>query len=236
MKKIFFALLAIAATMNVMATVTKQAKLTLTAGAAKGDVYVFETDEDVTDYNAIMNMTGRYIAIYVMNNNKRYEAFATPNLSEIELGFKSNAETSYTITATDVIGTMTIKLPDGQNFVISEEGASATFTMAANVEDGIIPAGQTEPNPARGKAIGRAIPTEFKVCHQYGKIIVDNPETTALDVLLDDVSLGTATAETYASEIEIPATVADGHHSLHIVGGAIDTTMIINVNPEVIVL
>lgn len=203
MKKIFFALLAIAATMNVMATVTKQAKLTLTAGAAKGDVYVIETDEDVTDYNAIMNMSGRYIALYAMNEGKKYEVFATDNLSELALGLKTNAETSYTITATDVIGTITIKLLDGSLFVIDQEGATTTFTAPANTEE----VTGLEVNP-------RAIPTEFKVCHQYGKIIVDNPTTEPMDVVLDGEKIGEAAAQTFASEVTV--TAAAGQHTLEI--------------------
>lgn len=211
MKKVFFSLLAIAATMNVMATTyTSKAKLTLTT--AGGDVcYITVASSTEKDIHTEMNMDNRDIAIYVIKDAKPYQTFCEAALEEVALGLKTNAETSYTLTATEVVGTMTIKLLDGTIFEVAE-GASTTFAAEAN---------QTE---ITGMVINpHAVPTEFKVCHQYGKIIVDNPTTEPMDVVLDGEKIGEAAAQTFASEVTV--TAAAGQHTLEING----QTLIISV-------
>lgn len=204
MKKVFLSLLVVAATVNAMAIdFAAKATLTLTAGAAKCEIVVAQTNDNPASLCAPMNFTNRKIALYVKSADEKYELFAAENLEDVALGLMTNAETSYTLTASEVTGTpLTIKLLDGTIFTASE-GASVTFTAEAN---------QTE---ITGMVINpHAVPTEFKVCHQYGKIIVDNPETTAMDVVLDGEKIGEAAAQTFASEV--PVTAAAGQHTLEI--------------------
>lgn len=197
-----FSLLAIAATMNVMA-ITFDQKVKLYISDGQDSYYnVLGVSADGTVASP-MNFTNRDFALYVKVNDNKYQNYTQASLDEVELGLMTNASTSYTLTATEVVGTpLTIKLLDGTIFTASE-GASVTFTAEAN---------QTE---ITGMVINpHAVPTEFKVCHQYGKIIVDNPTTEPMDVVLDGEKIGEAAAQTFASEVTV--TAAAGQHTLEI--------------------
>lgn len=197
-----FSLLAIAATMNVMA-ITFDQKVKLYISDGQDSYYnVLGVSADGTVASP-MNFTNRDFALYVKANDNKYQNYTQASLDEVELGLMTNASTSYTLTATEVVGTpLTIKLLDGTIFTASE-GASVTFTAEAN---------QTE---ITGMVINpHAVPTEFKVCHQYGKIIVDNPTTEPMDVVLDGEKIGEAAAQTFAAEV--PVTAAAGQHTLEI--------------------
>lgn len=168
MKKMIFSLLAIAATMNVMATnFSAKATLTLTTSDASCEIVIAETNDNPASLCAPMNFTGRDIAIYVKSAGNKYELFATNNLEEIELGLMTDAKTSYTLEASDVEGTpIRIKLLDGTIFEATE-GATTTFTAQAS----------------QAEITGMMVnPIEPALCHQYGHLIIEAHQGESLVV------------------------------------------------------
>ena len=211
-----FSLLVIAATMNVMAiNYSAKAVLKLVApDAQEWIITVAETDfANPAALCAKANTSVEGVAyMYVISGGQNYQTFAANDLADMPLGIMASVAGDYKIVATEVIGDL--YLADGANTTKIAVGEMATFTATAGkvIND-------------RFQVVKTPIPTEFKVCHQYGKIIVDNPTTEPMDVVLDGDVIGVAAATRFGSEIEIPATVAAGQHTLEING----QTLIISV-------
>ena len=133
MKKLFISLLAIAATVNAMAALSYEAKATLKLQSTTSqtcEVTLAQMAGSVSKYCAEMNMSGRKVALYVMDNSKNYEIFAANDLDGAALGVLTDEATEYTITFSDVIGKL--YLVDGEKYIEIVEGGSYTFKAEAN--------------------------------------------------------------------------------------------------------
>ena len=138
MKKIVLMLLGVAATINVMAVdYTAKAKVTLQATSG----YTCEmTLRQSNEYGALsgneMNMDGRQVAIYALNGATPLQIAKAADLTDVKLGLKADASTSYTITVSAVAGTETLYIwdADSASYALTE-GASYTFAAAASATD-----------------------------------------------------------------------------------------------------
>lgn len=133
MKKLFISLLAIAATVNAMAALSYEAKATLKLQSTTSqtcEVTLAQMAGSVSKYCAEMNMSGRKVALYAQANSKNYEIFAANDLEGAALGVMTDAGTEYTISFSDVIGTL--YLADGNKYTPIVNGGSYAFTAEAN--------------------------------------------------------------------------------------------------------
>lgn len=135
MKKLFIALLAMAATMNAMAIdYTAKAKLLLTSNSGETcEMTIAQTDDpDAAYYCTQINMKNRLVAIYAIANSKNYQIYANADVEGLPLGFLTNADTEYTISFSDVIGKLYLVDAVEDKFIEITEGGSYAFTAEAN--------------------------------------------------------------------------------------------------------
>ena len=190
MKKIILSLLAIVATMNVMAALsyTAKAKLTLTTTTESCDMYLIQSN-DLTDginaYCEEMNMEFRQIAFYAINGTTPYQTYAVKTLGALPFGLKTNAATDYTLTITQVGGAETLTMKDEVTGTVFDltEGYVYNFTADAN----------------QAAITNRfhlfVAPTTPEICHRYGKLQVSGSNGMTVKVLNMDGS-ATSIADT----------------------------------------
>lgn len=140
MKKIVLSLLALAATMNIMA-VTYSAKATITLESKSNyescQIIIGESDELVAGLNngeyAEINMDGRSVALYVEYDGVKYQHFASnpATMKNLTLKAKTNAAENYNLIISDVTGSFTLKLGDAEPVAI----AAGTQVIALNKND-----------------------------------------------------------------------------------------------------
>ncbi len=140
MKKIMISLLMVAATMNVMAaTVAGMAKVTI-KGVETGK-YCALTIAELSDgvaglnpgYYAELNTEGKDVQMYVTYGGKNYQTFGSnaATMADLQLGIKTDASTSYTLTASGVTGTPLKIMINGVTYTITA-GMSETITLPAS--------------------------------------------------------------------------------------------------------
>lgn len=135
MKKLFISLLAIAATINVMAlNKENQAKITITGGTATHGLYLINSSDLAEGFNngycgEIYDLDGLDVALYVVYDSKNYETFASKNLMEqpIQFKIKTNGSDSYTLKVEKVLGEP-MKIAFGSKVITLAEG---TYTLTA---------------------------------------------------------------------------------------------------------
>ena len=135
MKKLFISLLALAATVNVMAlNVENQAKITITGGTATHSLYLINASDLAEGYNngycgEIYDLDGHAVAIYAIFNEKNYETFGSKNLMEqpIQFAIKTNGSDTYTLKVEKVKGEP-MKIAFGSKVITLAEG---TYTLTA---------------------------------------------------------------------------------------------------------
>ena len=140
MKKIFFSLLVLAASMNIMAIdYTAKAKLTLRGVTSGEECYFVIAETNYTPLSALigeMNMDYRSLALYVSADGKKYQTYAAASLNDIALGLMTSTETNYVITFSDVIGSMTLydkatatptPIVGGDSYAFTTDGTAATI-------------------------------------------------------------------------------------------------------------
>ena len=140
MKKIVLSLLAVAATMNVMA-VTYSAKASITLESQYSyescQIILGQSDELSDGLNsgeyAEINMDGRDVALYVEYNGVKYQHFASSpaTMQDLVLSAKTDAATTYNLIISDVEGTENLKLKIGDQEYDVVAG-TYTVTLAAN--------------------------------------------------------------------------------------------------------
>ena len=136
MKKVFFSLLVLAATMNVMAVdFTTKARLTVKGTTTNNSSYItVGTTASAVDLNATLNTTNRLVYLYVDADSKQYQTYiASPSLVDLPLVLQTYTDAQYTITASQVIGDALV-LYDKATGKTKDmvEGATYTFEAAAN--------------------------------------------------------------------------------------------------------
>jgi len=154
MKKIFASLLILAATTTAFAQAFS-AKATLTLKSEGGKVskltIVQSDDASLSEYNAELNMEFRTMALYAYDEatDKKYEVYVTNDLSKLNIGVIRGDETNFTLTVTDITGTLYI---DG-NAV--SEGDVIPFTFTGD--------------KLKAFAVSAVAPVKG-ICHQNGRL------------------------------------------------------------------
>ena len=172
MKKIVMMLLGVAATINVMA-VDYTAKAVVTLQAQSG--YTCElTLRQAATYGALngaeMNMEGRKVALYALNGTTPLEIAKAADLTDVKLGLKADASTSYTITVSEVEGAETLYIWDGTSTSYAlTEGASYNFTATASATD-----------EARFVIKKAPLPTVPSICFNYNVLEINGHAGEAL--------------------------------------------------------
>lgn len=134
-------LLAVAATINVMATeYTAKAKVTLSSGSGYYcHLMLAESTEFGSLDGAVMNMEDRVIALYVLKGTTKLQSATAANLDDVKVGLKTNGSTTYTIDVSEVEGTKKLYLYDKEELTgyALTDGASYTFEAEKNttIED-----------------------------------------------------------------------------------------------------
>lgn len=180
MKKLFISLLMVAATVNAMAiTYTGKAKLTLKSADNKSCALTIGESEDLTDglnngYYAELNTEGKQVLFYVTYQGVKYQQFASnaETMADMQLGIQTNAATTYTLTASNVVGTLNLKFA-GVDYVINADGV--VFS------DVTLPASSTLP-AAGDEANYRVNPSAEKFCFNYNILEINAHEGESLVV------------------------------------------------------
>lgn len=130
MKKVFFSLLVLAASINAMATVTARAKLTLTNGTTSNAVVVV-LDDEATALSSVElyegGMGAPTLAPYISADAKKYRIYVATSLEDVKLGYKVPATGDYTLSVSEVTGTINFIAPDG-SLVVLADGQSWNVT------------------------------------------------------------------------------------------------------------
>lgn len=205
--------------MSAMAvTYTGKAKLTLTSSDSKSCTLTIGESGDLgaglnPGYYAELNTEGKEVWFFVEFGGVKYQQFASnaATMENLQLGIKTNASTSYTLTAASVVGTLKIRI-NGVEYNITE-GMSEAITL---------PASSTL--PAVGDELNYKVqPTalEFGICFIDNELqITSNPY--AENVVVKDEN-GTKVVD------EAPVTpyqaidlsdLADGRYTVELAGGA----------------
>ena len=169
MKKIMISLLMVAATMSAMAaTVAGQAKITI-KGVETGKSCVLTIAElsDGVDglnsgYYAELNEEGKDVQMYVVYGGKKYQTFGSnaATMADLQLGIKTDASTSYTLTASGL---------KGNTLKIQINGVDYTITSSLNETITTLTPSTTNDNI--GKVQPTAAAQEF--CFKYEKLTVN---------------------------------------------------------------
>jgi hypothetical protein len=170
MKKIMISLLMVAATVNAMAiTYTGKAKLTLTSSDNQSCSMTIAESEDLAaglnpGYYAELNEEGKEVLMYVDFGGKKYQHFASnaATMADLQLGIKTNAATSYTLTASNVSGSAPLKIRiAGVEYSISA-GMSEVINLPAS---SVLPAAGDEADYKVQPA-----PLAKGICFNYEKL------------------------------------------------------------------
>ena len=112
--------------MNAMATITAKAKLTLSNGSTSNAV-VIVLDDEATALSSTELYEGAMgaptLAPYIYADAKKYRIYVATSLEGVKLGYKVPATGDYTLTVSEVLGTINFVAPDG-NLVVLEDGQS----------------------------------------------------------------------------------------------------------------
>ena len=227
MKKLNVIILALIASIGAMA----QSTVVLNITAANDSKDVLNLIEVSTfspayaqseDYGPKLMPAGDHAYIYSVLEAKECSQIGTNNLVGTWITLKTNSSTSYTFSFTGLTGS-TFTLIDhllNKTTPMTDE-TSYTFTAEANktISDRF--------------EVGEYVPGDFSICHQYGKLIMDdNPYTTT------NIVVKNADGETVIDQPSKPVhqeivvdTLPAGHYTVEFDGGAKE--YVISVNPTV---
>lgn len=144
MKKIMISLLMIAATLNAMAvTYTGKAKVTLKSSDNRTCAAVIATSADFNDglnseYYASLNEEGYDVLLYVEYEGNKYAHFGSSaaTMQNMPLVMKANAATSYSLSFSSMVGTISIYDTKEANFV--DMSSTYNFTIEAGQANSVI--------------------------------------------------------------------------------------------------
>ena len=184
MKKIMISLLMVAASINAFAvTYTGKAKLTLTSSDNKSCALTIAESADLSDglnngYYAELNEEGKDVQLYVSFGGKKYQIFASnaATMQDLQLGVKTNASTTYTLTASNVTGSLKIKFA-GVEYTI--DAAGVVFSDLALAANSVLPAAGDEAN----YVVNPSAPAVPGICFNYEKLQITGYAGAQLEVL-----------------------------------------------------
>jgi len=212
MKKLFVSLLVIAASLNVMALdVTAGAQLTLkgTTTNKTDDLYLLQASDLKDGYNTgycglVPSLATKSVAFYAYFGGAEYNSFGTKDLGTLAFGLKTNADTDYTLTATNVEGDLYIYDEVAKKYFTLTEGAVYNFTATAN-----------ETTTTRFHLASAPAPATPGICHQNGRLEFTMYNGASVQVVEYDDNTKVAVAATNITldyqEIDL-ATLAAGQY------------------------
>lgn len=184
--------------------------------ASKDYVYLIQADrysaaKDSSDILKMMNGEKK-VSVWAITPLGNLSTMQTDKLKGTFIGFHANANTGYTMSfPEDWLSGEIMTIIDHANsdsVIVARKGSTYHFTVSTTKQDYTTRFEIGDPY---------LVPTEFKVCHQYGKIIVDNNTDEAMDVLVDDTKIGSAPAKTFAAEVPLTG-ISAGQHYLKVNG------------------
>ena len=201
MKKIFISLLMVAATMSAFAIdYSGKAKLTLTSSDNKSCALTIAESADLSDglnngYYAELNEEGKAVQFYVSFGGKKYQSFASSaaTMQDLQLGVKTNASTTYTLTASNVTGSLKIKFA-GVEYTI--DAAGVVFSDLALAANSVLPAAGDEAN----YVVNPSAPAVPSICFNYNHLIVTGYAGSTLKV--EKAGVAVVAEQTLASDNE----------------------------------
>ena len=201
MKKIFISLLMVAATMSAFAIdYSGKAKLTLTSSDNKSCALTIAESADLSDglnngYYAELNEEGKAVQFYVSFGGKKYQSFASSaaTMQDLQLGVKTNASTTYTLTASNVTGSLKIKFA-GVEYTI--DAAGVVFSDLALAANSVLPAAGDEAN----FVVNPSAPAVPSICFNYNHLIVTGYAGSTLKV--EKAGVAVVAEQTLASDNE----------------------------------
>lgn len=210
MKKVMCVLLAIAATINLMAVnITAKGKITLVSDGNKTCALTALQASDLNEgynngYCGEINMEGREVALYLIYNATNYQSFGTKSLTDMPLGIVTNADTQYKFQFANVQGTMTIYDAVEDVTVPLVSGDEYSFTAAANstINDRFI--------------LNRTAPAAPGICH-YGnvlKVTGSNGMVVKVHNMDDTDAMADVTITSDDQDIDISALTADTQYKV----------------------
>ena len=238
MKKIMISLLMVAASINAFAvTYTGKAKLTLTSSDNKSCALTIAESADLSDglnngYYAELNEEGKDVQLYVSFGGKKYQIFASnaATMQDLQLGVKTNASTTYTLTASNVSGSLKIKFA-GVEYTI--DAAGVVFSDLALAANSVLPAAGDEAN----YVVNPSAPLVQGICFNYNILTLTMYNGANVDVY----PYGTTTAAVSATvagdapfDVDLN-TQASGKYKVVVTipGAAVPEEYIIDVKPAV---
>jgi hypothetical protein len=183
MKKIMIALLMVAASLNAMAvTYSGKAKLTLKSSDNKTCALSLAESADLSDglnsgYYAELNEEGKEVLFYVTYGGQKYQSFASSpaTLADLQLGVKTNASATYTLTASNVSGSLKIRFA-GVEYTIDANGT--VFSDVALAANSVLPAAGDEAD----YVVNPSAPLAPSICFNYNVLEINGHEGEALIV------------------------------------------------------
>lgn len=239
MKKIMISLLVAAATINAFAvTYTSKAQLTLTSSDNKSCTMAIGESADLNDglnngYYAELNEEGKTVQLYVVYGGKKYQQFASSpaTLQDLQLGIKTNASTTYTLTAANVTGSFVLKV-NGVEYTVDANGA--VFSDVTLPASSTLPAAGDEAN----YKVNPAAPLVQGICFNYNKLELTVYDGATVEVFADGAATASLTqvvAGDATFEIDLNG-LASGKYKVAISGIATPEEYIIDVKPAVTVV
>lgn len=239
MKKIFISLLMVAATVNAFAiTYTGKAKLTLTSSDNKSCTMTIGESADLSDglnngYYAELNEEGKDVQLYVSFGGKKYQIFASnaATMQDLQLGVKTNASTTYSMTASNVTGSFKIKFA-GVEYTINAAGA--VFSDVALAANSTLPAAGDEAN----YVVNPSAPLVKGICYTYNTLHLTKYDGATVDVYAKGATTPAIPQATVAGDLEFDVdlnALASGMYKVvvTVLGATEPEEYIIDVKPAV---
>ena len=239
MKKIFISLLMVAATLNAFAiTYTGKAQLTLKSADNKSCTLNLVESEDLNaglndGRYAELNEEGKEVLFYVVYGGVKYSTFGSnaATMADLQLGIKTNASTTYTLTAKNVTGSLRVKI-NGVEYTIDANGT--VFSDVTLPASSTLPAAGDEAN----YKVNPSAPLVQGICFKYNKLELTKYAGATVEVFAD----GAATAAlTQVVPSDLPYEIdlsneAAGKYKVVVSGIATPEEYIIDVKPTVTVV
>lgn len=190
MKKIMISLLmAAAATSAFAVSYSGKAKLTLTAADNESCAIVIAESEDFSDglnngYYAEFNDEGKDVQLYVVYGGVKYAHFGSnaATMQDLQFGLKTNASTTYTLTASNVSGSLKIKFA-GVEYTVNAAGTVfSDVTLAAN---SVLPAAGNEAD----FVVNPSASAEPSICFNYNVLEVNGHAGESLVIKQGDTEI-----------------------------------------------
>lgn len=205
MKKIMFTLLVLAASMNVLATttLTASAVITMSSTTSSADLTLAQVAELNDGVNAgycaeIYGLASHVEAIYAIYGGKNYESFGTKTYSEMPVGIKTCDDVNYTLTFSNVTGTITLFDAVENQLITLTNAGTYNFTAAANstIADRFI--------------INHTVVLTPEICHHNGALQIQGWAGTVKVLNMDGTATSIAdfTADASAQEISLTGLAA----------------------------